>query len=94
MSSVKMKETKIPMQKVSTVVSLDEAVVNQIDRIAAEIGTSSNDLYVRAIEESIQRHENWAISEKIDVVLADVDQTEDLAFLNAALRHYYANHQD
>ena len=94
MSSVKMKETKIPMQTVSTVVLLDEAVIYQIERIAAEIGISLDDLYVRAIEELIQRHKNRAISEKIDAVLADVDQTEDLAFLNAALRHFYANYQD
>ena len=94
MSSVKMRETKIMRQTVSIVVSLDEAVVNQIGRMAAEIGVSPNELHVRAIEEFVQRHENRSISEKIDAVLADVDQTEDLAFLNAGLRHYYAIHQD
>ena len=94
MSSVKMKETKIPMQTVSTVVLLDESVIYQMERIAAEIGISLDDLYVRAIEEFVQRNESRSISEKIDAVLADVDQTEDLAFLNAGLRHFYAIHQD
>jgi len=82
------------VQIVSTVISLDEAIVNQMERIAAEIDISPNDLYIRAIEEFIQRHENRSISEKIDAVLADVDQTEDLAFLNASLRHFYTIHQD
>ena len=82
------------MQIVSTVVLLDEAIVRQVERIAAEIGMSPNDLYVRAMEEFVQRYKNRSISQQIDAVLADVDQTEDLAFLNAALRHFYANYQD
>lgn len=89
-----MRETKITKQTVSIVVSLDEAVVDEMARIAAEIGISPNELYVRAIDEFVQRHENRLISEKIDAVLADVDQTEDLAFLNAGLRHFYAIHPD
>ncbi len=82
------------MQAISKVVSLDEALVNQIERITAELGVSPNDLYARAIEEFIQRHENRSVSEKIDAVLADVDRREDLVFLNAALQHFYASHQD
>lgn len=82
------------MQTVSIVVSLEEALVRQFEQIAAAIGVSPNDLYVCAIEEFIQAHTNRSISQQIDTVLADVDQTEDLAFLNAALRHFYANYQD
>ena len=82
------------MQTVSTVVLLDETVVRQVEQIGAEIGVSLNDLYVRAIEEFIQRHKDRSISEQIDAVLADIDQTEDLAFLNAARRHLYASYQD
>ena len=82
------------MQTVSTVVSLDESLVHQIERISAAISVSPNELYARAIKEFVQRHENRSIREKIDAVLADVDQTEDLAFLNAGLRHFYAIHPD
>lgn len=31
---------------------------------------------------------------KGDAILADVDQTEDVAFLNATLRHFYASDKD
>lgn len=82
------------MQTVSTIVLIDEAIVRHIERIAAAIGVSPNELYVRAIEEFVQAHTNRSISQQIDAVLADVDQTEDLAFLNAGLRHFYAIHQD
>ncbi len=82
------------MQIVSTVVVLDEAIVRQVERIATEVGMPSNDLYARAIEEFIKRHKDRSISQQIDAVLADIDQTENLAFLNAALRHFYASYQD
>ena len=75
------------MSNVKTAVSLDIHLFQQAEQAAVELELSRSGLYARALAEFLHRYEAKRIQEKVNAVLADVDDAEDLEFLSAARRH-------
>jgi len=75
------------MPNVKTAVSIDMNLFQEAEQAASELELSRSGLYARALAEFLHRREAKQIQEKVNAVLADVEDAEDLEFLSAARRH-------
>jgi hypothetical protein len=71
---------------VKTAISLPDSLFEEAERVAARLGLSRSELYVRAIMRFVREHSGDAITEAINRVVGKVGPTMDpmLARLQAA----------
>ena len=71
------------MPKVKTAVSLQKSLVERLDKLARERHVSRSQLFSRAADEFLRRHEAPALLEAINRALEDDPQTEERARVRA-----------
>ncbi len=71
------------MPKVKTAVSLKESLVERLDKLARELNISRSQLFSRAADEFLRRHEEPTLLEAINRALEDDPQTEEKARVRA-----------
>jgi metal-responsive CopG/Arc/MetJ family transcriptional regulator len=69
-----------------TAVSIPDDVFEKVERLAKRGRRSRSEVYTAALREYVARHSPDEVTEAINRVCAEVDQTEDIKFLNAAAR--------
>jgi metal-responsive CopG/Arc/MetJ family transcriptional regulator len=69
-----------------TAVSIPDDVFEKVERLAKRGRRSRSEVFTAALREYVARHSPDEVTEAINRVCAEVDQTEDVAFLNAAAR--------
>jgi len=69
-----------------TAVSIPDEVFEKVERLAKRGRRSRSEVFTAALREYVARHSPDEVTEAINRVCADVDQTEDVKFLNAAAR--------
>ena len=67
-------------------VSIPDATFAQAELLAKQLRTSRSALYARALSAFVDQHDPDRITERINEALADVDQSEDIAWVRAASR--------
>jgi metal-responsive CopG/Arc/MetJ family transcriptional regulator len=67
-----------------TAVSIPDEVFEKVERLAKRGRRSRSEVFTAALREYVARHSPDEVTEAINRVCAEVDQTEDVAFLNAA----------
>lgn len=67
-----------------TAVSIPDEVFEKVERLAKRGRRSRSEVYTAALREYVARHSPDEVTEAINRVCAEVDQTEDVKFLNAA----------
>jgi metal-responsive CopG/Arc/MetJ family transcriptional regulator len=67
------------MAKVKTAVSLQDSLVERLDRLARELNISRSQLFSRAADEFLQRHESQALLEAINRAYDDSPAPEEAA---------------
>jgi len=75
---------------VKTAISLDEGLFREAEEWAGKLGVSRSQLFARAVEEYVRRHENEELLARLNEVHADGPDEED----REALRHGQALHLD
>jgi len=75
---------------VKTAISLDEGLFREAEEWAGKLGVSRSQLFARAVEEYVRRHENEELLARLNEVHADGPGEED----EEALRHGQALHLD
>jgi metal-responsive CopG/Arc/MetJ family transcriptional regulator len=68
-----------------TAVSLPDAVFEEAERLAADLGTTRSELYARALSEYIARHAPDRVTEAMNRVIDEVGEEPD-PFVAAAAR--------
>ena len=71
---------------VKTAVSIPDDVFEKVERLAKQGRRSRSEVVTAALREYVARHSPDEVTEAINRVCAEVDQTEDVEFLNAAAR--------
>jgi metal-responsive CopG/Arc/MetJ family transcriptional regulator len=71
------------MPKVKTAVSLQESLVERLDKLARELNISRSQLFSQAADEFLRRHEAPALLEAINRALEDDPQLEEKARVRA-----------
>jgi metal-responsive CopG/Arc/MetJ family transcriptional regulator len=71
------------MPKVKTAVSLQESLVERLDKLARELNISRSQLFSRAADEFLRRHEAPALLDAINRALEDDPQSEEKARVRA-----------
>ena len=66
------------MAKVKTAISLQETLVERIDRLARELNVSRSQLFSRAADEFLQRHEGQALLDAINRAYDDSPDQEEV----------------
>jgi Arc/MetJ-type ribon-helix-helix transcriptional regulator len=61
-----------------TAISLPDPVFRSADRLAARLGISRSELYRRAIQDLLARHEDGAVTEQLDAVYGEPGCDEGL----------------
>ncbi len=69
-----------------TAVSIPDDVFEKAERLAKRGRRSRSEVFTAALREYVARHSPDEVTEAINRVCAEVDQTEDIKFLNAAAR--------
>lgn len=69
-----------------TAVSIPDDVFEKVERLAKRGRRSRSEVFTAALREYVARHSPDEVTEAINRVCAEVDQTEDVKFLNAAAR--------
>ena len=69
-----------------TAVSIPDEVFEKVERLAKRGRRSRSEVFTAALREYVARHSPDEVTEAINRVCAEVDQTEDIKFLNAAAR--------
>lgn len=73
-----------------TAISLDEALLEQVDSLADELKVSRSRLFVMAVEELLQRHENRKLLQALNAAYNDAPDPEEEAQLREMLVHHRA----
>lgn len=76
------------MAHVKTAISLDESLFREAEEWAGKLGVSRSQLFARAVEEYVRRHENEELLARLNEAHADGPDEED----EEALRHGQALH--
>ena len=71
------------MPKIKTAVSLQESLVERLDKLARELNISRSQLFSRAADEFLRRHETQALLEAINRALEDGPDPGEKARLRA-----------
>ena len=66
------------MPNVKTAISLDEALFEQADALAREMGIPRSQVFALALEDYLRRRENQQLLDEINATLGDDLQTEEL----------------
>jgi metal-responsive CopG/Arc/MetJ family transcriptional regulator len=69
-----------------TAVSIPDDVFEKVERLAKRGRRSRSELYAAALREYVARHSPDEVTEALNRFCEEVDQTEDIEFLNAAAR--------
>jgi metal-responsive CopG/Arc/MetJ family transcriptional regulator len=69
-----------------TAVSIPDEVFEKVERLAKRGRRSRSEVFTAALREYLARHSPDEVTEAVNRVCAEVDQTEDVEFLNAAAR--------
>ena len=67
------------MAKIKTALSLQESVVERMDRLARELNTSRSQLFSRAADEFLRRYESQALLDAINRACDDPPDPEEEA---------------
>lgn len=67
------------MTNVKTAISLQESLFEQVNDLAQELQVSRSHLFVLAVEEFIQRHENRRLLEALNDAYDDVPDSDEQA---------------
>jgi metal-responsive CopG/Arc/MetJ family transcriptional regulator len=67
-----------------TAISIPDDVFRLADAEATRMGVSRSELYVRALRAYLDRIEESSITERLDAIYADVDESPDLFLQRAA----------
>lgn len=67
------------MAKVKTAISLQESLVERMDRLARDLNTTRSQLFSRAASEFLRRHEGRALLEAINQACDDSSDPNELA---------------
>ena len=78
------------MAHVKTAISLDESLFREAEEWAGKLGVSRSQLFARAVEEYVRRHENEELLRRLNEAHADGPDEED----EEALRHGQALHAE
>ena len=78
------------MAHVKTAISLDESLFREAEDWAGKLGVSRSQLFARAVEEYVRRHENEELLRRLNEAHADGPDVED----EEALRHGQALHAE
>jgi len=65
-----------------TVISLPDALFENVERLAANLGISRSQLYVRAVESFIERHEVEAITTRLNEIYTNEQSGVDPVLLS------------
>ena len=76
------------MVHVKTAISLDESLFREAENWAGKLGVSRSQLFARAVEEYVRRHENEELLRRLNEAHADGPDEED----EEPLRHGQALH--
>ena len=66
-----------------TAISIPNSVYEAAQRLAARLGISRSELYARAVETFVKRHENENLTSRINQVCAKIDTSIDPALRDA-----------
>ena len=61
-----------------TAISLPDPVFRSADRLAARLGISRSELYRRAIQDLLARHEAASVTERLDAIYGEAGTAEGL----------------
>lgn len=75
------------MNNVKTAISIEKPLYDQAEALAKKKNISRSRLYSLALEEYIQKHQNHALLEKINVACEDIPDSDETS-LNR-IRHQY-----
>jgi metal-responsive CopG/Arc/MetJ family transcriptional regulator len=64
------------LSSMKTAISLPDELFERAERVAAQLGIPRSNLYARAVEEFLDRHESEAITARLDAVYASPTQAE------------------
>ena len=78
------------MVHVKTAISLDESLFREAENLAGKLGVSRSQLFARAVEEYVRRHENEELLARLNEAHVDGPNEED----EEALRHGQALHAE
>ena len=71
------------MAHVKTAISLDESLFREVEDLAGKLGVSRRQLFARAVEEYVRRHENEELLRRLNEAYAGGPDGEN----EEALRH-------
>ena len=69
-----------------TAVSIPDEVFEKVERLAKRGRRSRSEVFTAALREYVARHSPDEVTEALNRVCAEVNQAEDVEFLNAAAR--------
>lgn len=76
-----------------TTISLPEPVLRAADRLAARLDISRSELFCRAIQDLLARHDDTAVTAQLDAIYGKPGATEGLDPVLAAMQsHTLAKH--
>ncbi len=76
------------MAHVKTAISLDESLFREAEDWAEKLGVSRSQLFARAVEEYVRRHENKELLRRLDEAHADgLDEEDEEALMHGQALH-------
>lgn len=69
------------MAHVKTAISVQKSIFDQVEALAHELNISRSQLFNKAAEEFVQRHNNQKLLEQINAVYDDLPEEEDQRLL-------------
>ena len=67
-----------------TAVSIPDELLEKVERLARRRRRSKSEIFTAALREYVARHSPDEVTEAINRVCDEIDQAEDIEFLNAA----------
>ena len=76
------------MTSIKTAISIQEPLFEQVETLARELNISRSRVFVLAVEEFIQRHQNQQLLEEINQAYDDVPDTIEQLYLHKTRQHH------
>ena len=76
------------MTSIKTAISIREPLFEQVETLAHELNISRSRVFVLAVEEFIQRHQNQQLLEKINQAYDDFPDPTEQLYLNKTRQHH------
>ena len=61
-----------------TAISVPDNIFEAADRMAAQLGTSRSELYVKALSEYLERHKSRGVTERLNQVYSEDEQDSEI----------------